>query len=104
MQGSRRKQTLKMRETGRSLQRGFQFCGSWYVSSVVPAGLGAWSSGTFWLHSLVYKQTQAPSSGEGSGLTQQFWAASVTKAGDNASLRRPGLGAVRQGCIRQTWG
>lgn len=68
-------------------------------------GLGPGVQGHFgFIHSLVYKQTQAPSSGEGSGLTQQFWAASVTKAGDNASLRRPGLGAVRQGCIRQTWG
>lgn len=44
--------------------------------------------------------------GMGHGVQGRFgfpaWAASVTKAGDNPGLHRPGLGAVRWGW--QTWG
>lgn len=59
-------------------------------------GLGPGVQGHFGFTAWDTSKHRLPSSGEGSGLTQQFWAASVTKAGDNASLRRPGQGAERQ--------
>lgn len=103
MQGSRRKQTLKMWGTGRSLQKGASSSVGRGMSAVwFLLGMGHGVQGHFGF------TAWDPSKHNGSGaqvkaLTQQFWAASVTKAADNPSLCRPGLGAVRQGSIRQTW-